>query len=90
MAELTVENVWMETQGRRVDHLLYDLEKYRMSGSYGGELNLNEIIILFKGAKHEINKLQSEIFKLKKKIAYNCQCPDSTDKDEDVVQPAPV
>jgi len=55
-------NVWLETFGRRVEHLLVVLERYRMAGSYGGELDLGEIGTLFRGAYREITKLHSENF----------------------------
>ncbi len=58
---MTIKNVWLETHGRRVDYLLQELERYRLAGSYGGELNLHEIITLFKGTKFEITRLQNEV-----------------------------
>lgn len=58
-------NIWLETYGRRIDKLVYELEKYRLNGSYGGNLNLGEIISLFKGAKLEITNLGIKLIKLK-------------------------
>ena len=51
-------NVWLASQGRRVSVLIRNLEVYRAKGSYGGEINLAEIITLFNGATAEINRLQ--------------------------------
>jgi len=65
---MEVKNVWLETHGRRVDYLLQEIERYRLSGSYGGNLNLEEIITLFKGTKMEITRLQNENDKLKELI----------------------
>ncbi len=70
--EFKVKNAWLVFQGRRIDQLIYDIEKYRLSGSYGGNLNLAEIISLFKGAKTEITKLQKEIDNLKN-VKCNCK-----------------
>jgi len=56
-------NVWLETHGRRVERLLYELDKHHMAGSYGGSLNLQEIMTLFRGAKREIERLQTELEK---------------------------
>lgn len=60
-------NIWLETYGKRIDNLVYDLEKYRLNGSYGGNLNLGEIISLFKGAKLEITNLSIKLIELKEK-----------------------
>jgi len=57
--------IWLETYGKRVDKLIYDLEKYRLNGSYGGNLNLGEIISLFRGAKSEITNLSIKLIELK-------------------------
>ncbi|MCK5604577.1 hypothetical protein KAR91_22000 [Candidatus Pacearchaeota archaeon] len=81
MAEFSVDNVWLESQGKRIDYLLHEIEKYRLSGAYGGELNLTEIVSLFKGAKIEIRKLQNEINGLKSEACgENCICK-NTNKD---------
>jgi hypothetical protein len=58
---MEVKNVWLETHGRRVEGLITELERFRLSGAYGGNLNLNEIITIFKGTKFEITRLQNQI-----------------------------
>jgi len=54
-------NVWLARQGRRVDAIVRQMEVYRAKGSYGGDLNLDEIITMFNGAKAEIDRLQKEL-----------------------------
>lgn len=66
MSEISL-NAWLQTHGRRVDFLLIELEKYRLRGSYGGSLKLNEIISLFKGAKLEIASLHKRVYELETK-----------------------
>lgn len=65
MSEITL-NAWLQTHGKRIDFLLIELERYRLSGSYGGSLKLGEIITLFKGAKLEIASLHNKVNKIEK------------------------
>lgn len=58
---MEVKNVWLETHGRRVEFLIQELERFRLSGAYGGNLNINEIITIFKGTKFEITRLQNQV-----------------------------
>lgn len=58
-------NDWLHSQLKRVEDLIYQCEDYRLRGSYGGELNLGEIIFVMKSACNEIGKLQIEFDKLK-------------------------
>lgn len=60
-------NVWLETQGKRVTNLIRDIEVYRAKGT-SGELNLGEIIALYKGAIAEITRLQKELVKSEEMI----------------------
>ena len=62
------KNAWVESYGRRIAALSDQLEEYRLRGSYGGDLNLAEIITLFNGAKNEILRQQTEIAALKEAL----------------------
>ncbi len=62
---MTQTNNWLHIQTRRIESLVYQCEDYRLKGSYGGELNLAEIIFVIKGSTSEIERLQREFDKLK-------------------------
>ena len=59
---------WIDSYGRRIATLTDQLEEYRLRGSYGGDLNLAEIVTLFNGAKNEIMRQQTEIAALKEAL----------------------
>jgi len=54
------ENVWLITNKKKVDALLRQFEEHRMKGSYGGEINLGEAIMLTRGLMFEIERLNRE------------------------------
>ncbi len=47
-------NEWAENHRRVLSKLLYDMEAYDMKGSYGGELDLQGIMKIMRGAYTEI------------------------------------
>ena len=54
------ENVWLITNKKKVDALLRQFEEHRMKGSYGGDINLGEAIMLTRGLMFEIERLNRE------------------------------
>jgi len=58
-------SAWMEAHGRRVDQIVYQLEKFRLSGEYSGGLNVIEIITYLKSCKMEIASLHNQLVALK-------------------------
>jgi len=54
------ENVWLITNKKKVDALLRQFEEHRMKGSYGGDINLGEAIMLTRGLIFEIERLNRE------------------------------
>lgn len=62
---MTQTNDWLHIQLKRAENLIYQCEDYRLKGSYGGELNLAEVIFIIKGSINEIGRLQMEFDKLK-------------------------
>lgn len=55
---------WMALNSQRFDKLIRDCEVYDLKGSYGGELDLREVIRIVKGAREEINILSRKVEKL--------------------------
>ena len=53
-------NVFLNTFGKRIEKLMFDLETYRLKGSYGGNINLAEAIGMYKACLKEINDLQKQ------------------------------
>ena len=87
------ENVWLNSFGRRISNLLTHIEEQRLKGGYGGSLNLNEVITLFKGAQNEIVRQDTEIKSLNEKIkslenAVKRQDDDMKKLAESIKQPA--
>lgn len=73
------KNDYLSAFGDRINQLIIHLEAYRLKGSYGGELNLAEIISLIKGSRFEIEKLQARVDELE-------QCATLAEEEEDVVE----
>lgn len=61
-------NAWLYSHGRRVGHLVRQLEEHRLKGTGGGEINFGELITLFRGVVAEIERLQKEQDELLKRI----------------------
>ena len=61
------ENAWLTTHGRRVNVVMSNIDRQIFKGT-DGELNLQEINTLFRGALLEINKLDDEIIDLKNQL----------------------
>ena len=55
------ENVWLISNRKRVTTLLRTYEEYRMKGSYGGEINFSEAILVTRGLMNEIERLNREL-----------------------------
>lgn len=55
---------WLILNSNRISKLLRELEIYDLKGSYGGELNLKEVIRIIKGSKEEIEILSRKVEKL--------------------------
>jgi hypothetical protein len=53
-------NRWIESYGRRVDHLCYVMQRLYAS-KVVKDLNLKEVITLFNGARFEITRLQRQL-----------------------------
>lgn len=50
-------NAWLDVNYKKLNILMKHIEEYRLKGSYGGSLNLTEILMMLKGAITEINRL---------------------------------
>jgi len=61
-------NGWIMTFSKRVDEILKEMDIYRLRGSYGGNLNLGEIMNIISSARMEIINLNGENEILKQKI----------------------
>ena len=57
------ENVWLISNRKKVKALLRQFEEHRMKGSYGGDINLGEGIMLISGLMNEIERLNRELNK---------------------------
>lgn len=55
---------WLILNSNRISKLLRELEIYDLKGSYGGEVNLKEVIRIIKGSKEEIEILSRKVEKL--------------------------
>jgi lipase chaperone LimK len=61
-------NVWLEMNLRTIQAMRNQLVDYHMKGSYGGELPLLQIERVLRQAVEEINKLQTEVNNLDKRL----------------------
>ncbi len=59
-------NEWIQSNKDKIDHLIRQFEEYDMMGSYGGNINFKIAIFLFRGAIHEIKRLEEEKNKYEK------------------------
>lgn len=57
------ENVWLIANKKKVEMLIRQFEEHRMKGSYGGDINLGEAIMLTRGLMNEIERLNREVEK---------------------------
>lgn len=55
---------WQVLNTQKIENLLRQLEIYDFSGSYGGEINLKEVIRIIKGANEEIDILSRKVERL--------------------------
>ena len=71
---MQIINLWLMTYSKKLENSLNMLEEYHMKGSYGGNLNLVEIMTLLSTAKNEIIRLQIENDNYKNLISkLNCE-----------------
>jgi len=59
---------WLVLNTQKIKNLLRQLEIYDFSGSYGGDINLREVIRIIKGAQEEINILSRRVEKLESEL----------------------
>jgi hypothetical protein len=57
------ENVWLISNKKKVEAMVRKFEEHRMKGSYGGDINLGEAILLTRGLMNEIERLNRELSK---------------------------
>jgi hypothetical protein len=69
MAEHVHKNVFLQVNQQRIEKLLYDIEIYKMQGSYGGNLNLAEIQTIIRSLSVQITNQAGMIFDLEKKLS---------------------
>lgn len=55
-----VRNDFLAVNNNRINKILYECETYLYKGSYGGDLNLREIISIMKALRIEIQRIQGE------------------------------
>jgi len=65
-------NKFLNAYNSRIINILRECEEYRFKGSYGGSLNLGEIINIMNGLKKELQNLTEENHELKRTI-YNLE-----------------
>ncbi len=61
-------NNWLKDYGKRLEQLNYTLEQSIQRGSFDTELNLKEVMSLFRGSVNEIKSLQSQVDVLKEAL----------------------
>lgn len=57
---MTINNIWLINNEKKVHNLLTELTNYHMKGSYGGDINLLDVINIIESSKQEIVRLASE------------------------------
>jgi len=81
MAITDKNNAWMGSFGLRVGRIMKQVQEYHMQGGYGGNLNLMEIVTMFKSATTEIQRLQNELNAANAKIHEISQNETTIEKD---------
>ena len=61
-------NSWLNVNFKKINLMLRSLEEYRLKGSYGGNLNLEEISNVIKSLKMEVQKLDSQVMLQKEMV----------------------
>jgi len=61
-------NSWLKSYGKRLEQINYMMEESILRGSFDTELNLNEILSLFRGSIGEIKSLQNQVDVLKEAL----------------------
>jgi len=64
MSDRKFTSNWLILNCERISKLLRELETYELKGSYGGNINLKEVIRIIKGAKEEIEILSRKVERL--------------------------
>jgi len=62
------DNNFLKSFGTRVEQLNFRLEESILRGSFDTELNLNEVLQLFRGTIAEIKNLQLQVDSLKEAL----------------------
>ena len=60
-----MSNPWLDAYDQRINFNIFKMNEYHMKGSYGGDVDFQEIIQVLRGACNEIKNLQKENDKLK-------------------------
>ncbi len=61
-------NTWLAVYERKINELIFQLERHSMMNTAGGVLNLKIICAYLKGAVNEIKKVEEENIQLKNKL----------------------
>jgi len=62
------QNPWLKRFRPRVVNLIQSCEADRLAGTYEGNMDLADLLLLVRGAVAEIEKQNQEIFELKSKL----------------------
>ena len=62
-------NTWLSVYSKKINAILFDLEKHAMMNTGGGLLNLRQIASFLKGALEEIRKQDVQIRNLEEEIS---------------------
>ena len=69
-----MSNQWLKDYGKRIENMNYTLNECIMRGSSdGGNLNLEEVLQLFRGSIAEIKALQLQVETLKESLIKKVQ-----------------
>ena len=63
-----MSNDWLAVYGRKINEIIFQLERHSMMNTTGGILNLKNVASFLTGAVKEIKKVQSEKDELKNKL----------------------
>ena len=61
-------NTWLAVYGRKINEIIFQLERHSMMNTTGGILNLKNVATYLTGAVKEIQKVQLENTELKAKL----------------------
>jgi len=64
MSDRKFTSRWLILNYERISKLLRELEIYHLKGSYGGNVDLKEVIRIIRGSKEEIDILSRKVERL--------------------------